>query len=71
MLIGMKLKTYLKTKSLSHSEFASLIDTTQASVTRYVNGKRRPSIEMIDRIDTVTKGKVKMRDWFKEVPEGV
>lgn len=67
----MKLETYLKTKAISHAEFASLIGTTQTSVTRYVNGKRRPSIEMIDMIDRITKGKVKMRDWFKEVPEGV
>lgn len=66
---GMKLETYLKTKPMTHTEFASLIGTTQVSVSRYVSGERRPSIEMIDKIEKATKGKVKMRDWFKEIPE--
>lgn len=65
----MKLETYLSSKSLTRTEFAELIGTTQASVSRYVTGERRPSIEMIDKIDKATKGKVKMRDWFKEIPE--
>lgn len=65
----MKLGTYLEIKSISHADFASMIETTQASVTRYVNGKRRPSIEMIDKISKVTRGKVRMHDWFKDVPE--
>ena len=67
----MKLETYLKSKSITRTDFAGLIGTTQASVSRYVSGERRPSIEMIDKIEKATKGKVKMRDWFKEVPEGV
>lgn len=71
MFVGMKLETYLKTKSITRTDFAGLIGTTQASVSRYVSGERRPSIEMIDKIEKATKGKVKMRDWFKEVPEGV
>ncbi len=71
MFVGMKLETYLKTKSITRTDFAGLIGTTQASVSRYVSGERRPSIEMIDKIEKATRGKVKMRDWFKEVPEGV
>lgn len=70
-MVGMKIETYLKSKSMTHAEFAEVIGTSQPTVTRYVNGDRRPSIEMIDKIEKITKGKVKMRDWFKEVPEGV
>jgi transcriptional regulator with XRE-family HTH domain len=66
----MKLGTYLKTKSISHADFAFKIGTTQTSVTRYVNGQRRPSIEVIDAIDRETKGRVKMKDWFREL-EGI
>jgi len=62
-----KFKTYLTDQKIKHHEFAELIGTTQATVTRYVNGDRRPSVSTALKIEKVTKGKVKVSDWYRDI----
>lgn len=62
-----KLEHYLKAREIKHHEFAALIGTTQATVTRYVNGDRRPSVSTALKIEKVTKGKVKVSDWYRDI----
>ncbi len=64
MVIVMKLEQYLNDNEIKHHEFAGKVGTSQASITRYVNGDRRPSIEMIEKIKRATKGKVQHADWI-------
>lgn len=69
--VGMKLGTYLTERKIKHADFATLIEVTQATVTRYANGDRRPDMKMIARIERATKGKVKVSDWYAQATESV
>lgn len=64
---GMTLEQYFaKNDKLSHEEFGKLIGASQPTVSRYVNGTRTPSREMIKKIQDATKGKVSFADWFSK-----
>lgn len=65
----MKLEKYLENTSMSEATFAELIGVKQATVNRYINGKRFPSPVMIQRIERASKGKVKVMDWFPRCHE--
>jgi transcriptional regulator with XRE-family HTH domain len=60
----MRLKEWLEQKNLNQYEFAELVQAKQPMISQIINGHRRPSPELALRIEAVTKGKVKMRDWF-------
>lgn len=62
--LGMTLDDFLKNEptKMSHAAFAEKIGATQATVSRYANGDRFPSPEMITKIVKVTKGKVTAAD---------
>jgi transcriptional regulator with XRE-family HTH domain len=61
----MKLKEYLTTKNIGHTDFAADLGVSQVTVTRYANGKRKPSLAMALKIEEVTKRKVKVSDWYE------
>ncbi|MEG9524267.1 MAG: helix-turn-helix transcriptional regulator [Hyphomicrobiales bacterium] len=63
----MRLTDYLRQHELTHTEFAAKIGATQAAVTRYVNGRRKPSLNKLLVIERVTEGAVQARD-FADVP---
>ena len=63
----MTLAKFLENSPLSEAAFAEKIGVKQATVNRYINGKRFPSPVMIQRIEEATKGKVKVMDWFPKV----
>lgn len=60
----MKLREYLKLKSISQQEFADRIGVTRPLVTLIVNGKKNPSINVVVRIEEETQGLVKLSDLF-------
>jgi transcriptional regulator with XRE-family HTH domain len=60
----MKLKEYLSTKKIKHTDFAADLGVSQVTVTRYVNGERKPSLSMALKIEDITKRKVRVSDWF-------
>lgn len=62
----MKLDHYLATSGVSQEDVASSIGTTQATVSRYINGKRFPSRLMVQRIAVATGGAVQPQDWFND-----
>ncbi|SFL17903.1 helix-turn-helix domain-containing protein [Methylorubrum salsuginis] len=59
----MTLTDYLREHGLTHAEFAAQIGATQAAVTRYANGRRKPSLAKIIRIESVTDGAVRAIDF--------
>lgn len=61
----MKLEQYLSDKDIKHSDFADTLGVSQVTVTRYANGKRRPSLKMALKIEEVTKRKVRVSDWYE------
>lgn len=59
----MELKKYLETKKISHTKFAEELGVSQATVTRYVNGNRKPSLRQAFKIQEMTNNKVRVGDW--------
>lgn len=62
----MRLTDYLREHKLTHTGFAAKIGATQAAVTRYVNGRRKPSLDKLLIIERVTGGAVQARDFADE-----
>ena len=60
----MTLEAYLQGRNLTHDEFAKLIGCEQPTVTRFVNGKRIPSPDLMRRIAEATDGQVTANDFF-------
>ena len=68
MFLGMNtLQTYLDDNSLTQGAFAKKVGTTQATVSRWLDGQM-PSHEMIKRVAKATKGKVGAADWYAAPP---
>lgn len=61
---AMQLADYLAKRNLTHSEFAALIGTSQATVSRYVAGLRFPGPKILQRIQQATGGKVMPNDFL-------
>lgn len=62
----MTLTAYLREHGLTHADFAARIGATQAAVTRYANGARKPSLDKIIAIERVTSGSVRAIDFISE-----
>lgn len=62
----MELKNYLESKKISHTKFAEELGVSQVTVTRYVNGNRKPSMRQAFKIQEITNNKVKVGDWFQK-----
>ncbi|MBA1156907.1 helix-turn-helix domain-containing protein [Microvirga mediterraneensis] len=65
----MKLSQYLSETHQTHAQFALKIGATQAAVSRYASGKRKPNLAKLLRIERATGGKVRARDFVDEMPE--
>lgn len=62
---SMQLESYLSKHNISIPQFATMIDASnRAVVWRYLNGIRRPSDEMLERIKRVTHGHVTANDFI-------
>jgi DNA-binding transcriptional regulator YdaS (Cro superfamily) len=53
-----ELRAYLSMHGLTASAFAEMIGTSQPTVTRLLNGKRKPSPALALRIEKKTRGAV-------------
>jgi transcriptional regulator with XRE-family HTH domain len=62
----MKLADYLEKEGISQLEFADLIGSTSATVSRIVHGGQNPSLALMIKIKEVTKGKVKPNDFIEK-----
>lgn len=65
----MKLAKYLSDHGLNEPAFAAKLGVGQATINRYVNNKRFPGPDMIERIRVATGGKVKVTDWYEQAAE--
>lgn len=54
----MKLKEYFEQHDISRAAFAAEVKTTEASLSRYINGQRSPRRPLRKRIVAATKNKV-------------
>ncbi len=64
----MTLETYLEQQHLTNVAFAALVDADQSTVQRLRKGTQIPSKELMARIFTATKGKVRADDFFGLTP---
>jgi transcriptional regulator with XRE-family HTH domain len=53
-----KLARWIEARQMSLSDFAAQVDTTPQTMSRIVAGKRRPSFELMEKIETVTDGEI-------------
>ena len=58
----MLLSDYLKKHSLTQSQFAEKVNVAQPHIARIISGSRRPSIELLKRIEIETDGEVTLDD---------
>ena len=60
----MKLKNYLNIKNITSKRFAELINVSEISVSRYINGVRLPAKNVQKKIYSATNGLVTYDDFF-------
>jgi DNA-binding transcriptional regulator YdaS (Cro superfamily) len=66
---GMTLNEYLAKEQLGLSAFASRLGVESSTVHRWVHGTRRPSLACLLKIERITGGRVKAKDFFVEIAE--
>ena len=65
-----KLTTFLKIRGIARSAFAERVNVRSSTITRLLNGKRKPSLELADRIFQQTDGDVTPTDWIRPESDG-
>jgi len=53
-----ELRAYLSAHGLSATEFAEIVGAAQPTISRILNGKRRPSPKLASKIEKKTRGEV-------------
>jgi len=66
----MKLKQYLKQKTVRRDEFAKKIGTSPAYICHVIAGRRNPSLDMMIRIHDATGGLVDLNSWHPDLKGG-
>lgn len=61
----MDLKTYLEAEKVRQAEFAELVETTPATISRLAAGTMKPALELAHRIERATNGKVPTETWLQ------
>lgn len=61
----MKLSEYLIKYNINQEDIASALETTQATISRWVNGDFVPSLENMQKIIAFTKGEVTANDFYE------
>ena len=52
----------------SQKQLAKAVDLTQAAISQYATGLKRPSAEVAIRIEAATKGRVRVEDIRPDLP---
>ncbi len=60
------LNRYLSENSISQSQFAAMVGTTQATVSRIASGKMRPGLDLAIAISRATDGAVSPDMWVSQ-----
>ena len=59
-----KLELYCKQHNWSPADLAKRLGVHRNSIHRYLRGDRRPSWEVLERLRTVTKGRITANDFI-------
>lgn len=62
--LTMNLRSYLDGQNIIPARFAETIDVTPTALQRYLDGKRVPRSEILERIAKATGGCVQPNDFF-------
>ena len=60
----MQVKTWLEINGLTNEMFGVLVDADHSTVSRWKDGLRIPRPKQMNRIVKVTKGQVKVQDFY-------
>lgn len=60
----MTLEAYLRAKGITHRQFADLVGCAQPTVTRFIQGQRIPSPDLMRAIADKTNGEVTPNDFL-------
>jgi transcriptional regulator with XRE-family HTH domain len=72
MRAGEKLRAWRKSKGLNQTQAAQAVGVLQGSWSAWEFGTKRPSVEMLVRLEAITKGsrfRVKVADWVETEEE--
>ena len=58
----MDLKKYIESRGFTIKEFAERIDVHPTTISNWLHYRRRPSLEVANRVVELTKGKVTIKD---------
>ena len=58
----MKLKDYIHTRNFTITEFAFLVGITPTALHNYLSKRRKPKLDIAQRIIEKTRGKVTLKD---------
>ena len=66
----MKLKDYLKENKLTEVNFAEMLGCKQPTISRYINKKRIPKKQIMQKINELTNGNVNKNDFQRGEDNG-
>jgi transcriptional regulator with XRE-family HTH domain len=58
----MDLLLYMRSRNFTQEEFAAMIHVKPSTISNYIHGRRKPTLEIGRRIEKFTKGKVTIED---------
>lgn len=58
-----KLAQYIESNGITKVAFAKSIGTSRFYIHDLISGRRAPSVKMMLKIEEVTKGRIKAKDW--------
>jgi DNA-binding transcriptional regulator YdaS (Cro superfamily) len=61
-ILSMDLEKYLESRNLGKKEFATMIGVSAATISNYIHFRRKPTLDIANRIMKATKGKVTIED---------
>ncbi len=62
----MKLKNYLQENGIKATFFAKRVGVSQPTLYTWLHGEHSPNIKFAHKIEQITKGEVKLKDWVDE-----
>lgn len=62
----MDLRTYIESRGFEQKEFAKLLDISDLSLRNYMDGKRLMPLDIVAKVEEITKNKVAMKDILKK-----
>lgn len=62
----MHLREYLSVNSMTHEEFSQKVNISRTQITKIINNKVKPSVNLVKKIKEATNGEVTYEDLIDE-----